>query len=61
MLRRIAVVVAGLTVALALAGTAAGRSFSLVKSDVRVEIGTSGNPPGLVRVEENITVAFSGA
>src|SRR5215211_401978 len=61
MMRRFAVVVAGLTVALALAGTAAARSFSLVQSDVRVGVGTPGNPPGVVNVEENITVAFSGA
>jgi uncharacterized membrane protein len=58
---RFAVVVAGLTAALGLAGTADARSFTLVQSDVRAEIGTSGNPPGVVRVEERITVAFSGA
>jgi hypothetical protein len=58
---RFVVVVAGLTVALGLAGPADARSFTLLQSDVRAEIGTSGNPPGLVRVEERITVAFSGA
>ncbi|HEU6444795.1 MAG TPA: DUF2207 domain-containing protein, partial [Gaiellaceae bacterium] len=61
MLRRSAVVVAGLTAALALAGTAEARSYTLVQTDVGVEIGTGGNPPGAVAVEERITVAFSGA
>jgi hypothetical protein len=57
MRRRFAVVVAGLAVALALAGTAEARSYSLIQSNVRVQVEESGN----VRIEEEITVSFSGA
>jgi uncharacterized membrane protein len=55
--RRPGAVVVGLAVALALAGSAYARSFTLVQSDVRVDVGAS----KAVMVEENITVAFSGA
>jgi hypothetical protein len=61
MLRRLAVLVAGFTAAFALGGTAHARSFTLLESDVQVEVGSSGSQPGVVRVEEHITVAFSGA
>ncbi len=54
--RKLAVVAAGLTATLAFAGTAYARSYDLVQSDVRVQAGTPD-----VKVEENITVAFSGA
>jgi uncharacterized membrane protein len=56
-LRRFAVILAGLAAALGLAGPAAARSYELVGSDVRTEI----EQTGAVRVEERITVSFSGA
>ena len=55
--RRLAVVVGGLAAALAFAGVAQARPFTLVASDVGVEVGS----PGVVSVEERITVAFEGS
>jgi hypothetical protein len=55
--RRLGAAVVGLAFALALAGSADARSFTLVQTDVRVDVGAS----EAVMVEENITVAFSGA
>ena len=57
MRRRLAAVTVGLLAALALAGVAHARSYELVESDVRVQVGAQ----GAVQVEEHITVAFSGA
>ena len=61
MRRQVAAVVAGVAVSLALVGTANAQSYTLVQSDVRVEVGAPGRPAGEVGVEEDITVAFSGA
>src|ERR671925_1595601 len=61
MMRWFAVVVGGIVAAFVLAGAAEARSFSLVQSDVRVEVGGPGSAPGVVRVEENINVSFTGA
>src|SRR5918992_859814 len=56
-MRRLAVVVGGVVVALALAGAANAQSFTLGETDVRVDVGADG---GIV-VQEDITVSFSGA
>jgi len=53
--RRSLTLAATVVAALSLVGAAQAQTYSLVSSDVQVEV----RPDGAVAVDENITVAFS--